>query len=187
MKAFIVAFMAFLSVNVLAENSHEGKVFDLGASPIGFYAAGDVAISMELFGSYHFTDDDLVSLRFQVLPPYGSDYSTSMTGVGASLLYQRYLSDSFNVKVGLSQGSFETSKRPGSSSSNPKIYFKSRVTAIEGRIGNQWTWGSFTMGADWFGYAIPILTTVVQDDGSFSNQPPTSILRFVQFFVGFSF
>jgi hypothetical protein len=64
---------------------------------------------------------------------------------------------------------------------------KAHATTAEFRIGNQWTWGSFTMGADWFGIEVPIITNVSQDDGEFSQSNALRSIHLVQFFVGLAF
>lgn len=103
--------------------------------------------------------------RYNYSSSYGSDYKFDTTSVGVH--YKKFVSNSFYVKLG---GDYRTAdysyKYRSSLGSNYDTdrSFKGTSTAITFQIGNQWQWENFTIGCDWVGYTMPVLSNISSEN-----------------------
>lgn len=135
-------------------------------------------------------------------PKYYEDVYTELKGYAIGVNYKRFFSNSFYGAIGLDytklQGKFVIAGNnilPIDLKTNLGHYV---ALKFDVRIGNQWQWENFTLGADWVGMLLPIyqkenFTDALDGDHlpnsmkSFKKEPKSMQLTILRSYIGWNF
>ena len=95
---------------------------------------------------------------------FGSEYTYRASSVGVH--YKRFVANSFYVRAGgdYRVATFDykyTSVFGGTYRSD--YHFEGNSLAANFQIGNQWQFSGFTIGCDWVGYSLPVVSNVTNE------------------------
>jgi len=130
---------------------------------------------------------------------FGSRREINSTTVG--LHYKYFTGNTFYVRFGADYRTIKYRQTYYWTSSNEMRNFDGESTALNFQLGNQWQWSGFTLGCDWVGVALPIMSRVKNiqivsstpeyDDIQLNRDADTYVrkisLNAVRFYIGASF
>lgn len=141
-----------------SELNRQNKTVEIGAELAGFllnYTSG-------IYGGFYLTPNQVLTLRYN----QGMTFSDgdSMSAMSANL--KSFWGNSFYTVVGIGSRSYEYNHSEKSifdtteDEGDIETYkISASSIGLEAGIGNQWTFGAFTLGTDWVGVWVPLSTS----------------------------
>ena len=176
--------------------NRDGKQYTLNAAITG-YSFGAASNSIE--AGYHLDADKVISLQYSDLKNGTGDDKNSedevdrlwaKDGVGSaiSVNFKNFVSNSFYIKPGVYYRDQtkveETTSSFGELLSSKYSEFKDM--GVEFRIGNQWQFENFTLGADWVG--ITRTLNIMEQKGTYKySAEDLSAANLLNFYLGYTF
>lgn len=128
-----------------------------GGVNVGFFLSPDSILQIELHGGKTKNDGLMIALD--------EDDSLIKEGFSAGLNYKYFPGNSFYIKGAASYRQFKLKETTGMWFSNEITTreFKGESVAAGISIGNQWQFGNFTLGCDWFGIQLPVSSRIYDE------------------------
>lgn len=82
--------------------------------------------------------------------------------------FKKFVNTSFYVKAGAEYRKIDYTYNYNSSTTDTN-QFKGSALAATFALGNQWQWGGFTLGCDWFGLNVPVTSNIESESSAVSS------------------
>ncbi len=128
-----------------------------GGLNVGFFLSPDSILQLELHGGKTKNDGVWIS--------WDEDDVLTKEGFSAGLNLKYFPGNSFYIKGGANYRQFKLKETTGMWFSNDVVTreFKGESVALGFSVGNQWQFGNFTLGCDWFGVQVPVSSRVYDE------------------------